>query len=72
MDQGWISTGEAARRLGCDAQTVINYIRAGILLGAQDRGRGRWRVLESSVERLLEARRQQVGRVPMNASAAVA
>lgn len=65
MDEArWCSTSEAARRLGCNAQTIINYIRAGILLGAQDRPRGRWRVLQDSVDRLLAARQRMAACTP--------
>lgn len=61
VDQQWCSTTEAATRIGCDSQTVINYIRAGVLLAAQDRQRGRWRVWVASVDRLIAERGRQIG-----------
>lgn len=61
MDQQWCSTTAAAKLMGCDSQTVINYIRDGVLLGAQDRQRGRWRVWVPSVDKLIAARERQIG-----------
>jgi hypothetical protein len=52
-----ITTVEAGRLLGCDPQSVINYVRAGFLMGGQVRPRGRWWVDLASVLAMREGRR---------------
>jgi len=52
--RGWLSTGQAAGRLGVTVPTVKDWIRRGTLEG-QPIG-SRWRVSEASVDKVLEVR----------------
>jgi excisionase family DNA binding protein len=52
--RGWLSTGQAAERLGVTVPTVKDWIRRGTLEG-QPVG-GRWRVSAASVEKVLQVR----------------
>lgn len=52
--RGWLSTGQAAERLGVTVPTVKDWIRRGTLEG-QPVG-GRWRVSAASVDKVLQVR----------------
>ncbi|HVC33656.1 MAG TPA: helix-turn-helix domain-containing protein [Chloroflexota bacterium] len=52
--RGWLSTGQAAERLGVTVPTVKDWIRRGTLEG-QPVG-SRWRVSEASVDKVLRVR----------------
>jgi excisionase family DNA binding protein len=52
--RGWLSTGQAAERLGISIPTVKDWIKRGTLVG-QLVG-GRWRVSSASVDKVLEVR----------------
>lgn len=51
-----ISTSETARELGISQLSVINYIKSGKLIGKQNPINKRWKVLKSSVKKLLRER----------------
>lgn len=53
--RGWMTTGQAARRLGYSRQTILLWCRDGTIHGAirSPKGKGEWRVpLEWVRERL--------------------
>ena len=52
--RGWLSTGQAAERLGVTVPTVKDWIRRGTLEG-QPVG-SRWRVSTASVDKVLQVR----------------
>lgn len=52
-----VTTNVAAKRLGVKQEVVAAMARAGILSGVRWSGRGRWRVLEESVDKLAVIRR---------------
>ena len=45
----WMTTAQAAKRLGISQQRVIQLVKQGKLEGEQDRPRGNWRVSVRSV-----------------------
>ncbi|MDP2744644.1 MAG: helix-turn-helix domain-containing protein [Dehalococcoidia bacterium] len=53
--RGWLTTGQAAERLGVTIPTIKNWIRRGTLKGAPVGSR--WVVSEESVERILGIRK---------------
>ncbi|MBI2907030.1 MAG: helix-turn-helix domain-containing protein [Chloroflexi bacterium] len=53
--RGWLTTGEAAERLGVTIPTIKDWIRRGTLKGAPMGSR--WAVSEESVERILGIRK---------------
>lgn len=57
--RGWLSTGEAAERLGVSVPTVKDWIRRGTLEG-QPVG-SRWRVSAASVDKVLDVRGMLAG-----------
>ncbi len=50
------STSDTARELGVSQLTVINYIKSKKLTGEQNPINKRWKVLKSSVKKLLRER----------------
>ena len=57
----WIATSIAADRAGVTAQTIKNWVAAGIIRGRQARVRGAWQIELASLERCL-VRRDEVER----------
>ena len=53
----YVGTGEAAKGLGVSNLTIINYIKAKKLKGKQNPINRRWKILKSSVEKLLDEKR---------------
>ena len=54
-----LTTLEASRFLGVGYLSVIRYVKAGALVGRQDRGSGRWVVDARSVEAYLARMTQE-------------
>jgi excisionase family DNA binding protein len=54
-ERGFLSTGQAAERLGVSLPTVRRWIERGVLVGGSTGGR--WVVSTESVDRLLRVRR---------------
>lgn len=57
----WVTAAVAADRAGVSAQTIKNWVTAGVVRGRQPRARGAWQIERSSLERCL-ARRDEVAR----------
>ena len=52
-DLKWLSVSQAAAYLQCHQQTIMNYLRKGILVSSQITPKGKHRISAESIEELL-------------------